>query len=775
MYSNIQVKTSTNAKMIPDANFIKLVDSSLYTTTGKAILNNEKLSAKMKGIKRWMALSRYNTYWMKPSFGKKLSDVPEETQFLLVETANDEQIAIIPLSTDEFTFTMRGGDAADEIIFTQKYFKPVNCTKTTDVKVALFAYDDYDLLMMHDEIAKLVSEVNNYSMQPRNEKKAPDFVNKFGWCTWDAYYKDINESLIMRGVMEMIDDKVKPDYIIIDDGWLDVKGDYLNSFKPDNKKFDSGFGNIRKMLGIERIVLAVWHNLNGYWGGINPDSELASQYKLIKTENLIRPWEGEKDKKIPLYLIDPLDISRFYLDWYRNLKKMGVDMVKVDGQSGLELFTDGIYNRNLTMRSYQEAMQAAGGLFFHNNIISCMSHGNDVFSNIQTSNVVRNSDDYFPCKPAAVQQNHIFVNAMNAVYTSLFAIPDWDMFKSGSPEGDFHAAARALSGGPIYICDKPGEYDVNIIKRLRLADGTLLKPKDIALPMSNRIFIDCLHEESLLVMVNFTDNGTILGLFNVNVNGKTITESIDVSEYLPEEMEDNAVYMKAIKGTVGLIPENGVMKFKLKPMTYELLHFAEIKNGVAPLGLVDKYIGSAAICNYMRQSGTAILDIKIGGKFIIYSEKKPDYIMNGLQQIEFKYDVKHKIITINTDDFLGTDDFFDEFNFDVDDDDDDFEMDELTANRCMIQIVYKDEIKDSLLSLRGVSEFEDPDIFDIDDDFLDDEDILPQGRSLTETGFETEEDMLKMIKEVMERMEEGEPDNQPLRLLPQKKGHKRKQ
>ncbi|MEI6520620.1 MAG: hypothetical protein WCO98_11380, partial [bacterium] len=89
-----------------------------------------------------------------------------------------------------------------------------------------------------------------------------------------------------------------------------------------------------------------------------------------------------------------------------------------------------------------------------------------------------------------------------------------------------------------------------------------------------------------------------------------------------------------------------------------------------------------------------------------------------------------------------------------------------------LSLLYQDEIVEKLNDLRINN---DDTLFDFDEDFLDDEDILPHGKSLTETGFESEEDMLKMIKEVMERMEEGETDNQPLRLLPQKKGNKRKQ
>jgi|GEM_PF-1063816 len=735
--------------------------SLTYSTTGKEVINNAPLTAKITNAIRWVAISRFNIYWMKPSFGTKLSDVPKETQLLIIETSKQgEQIAVVPLSYDEYTFTLQGGDTENEICFTQSRYIPVNCTENTTITPAVFIDGGFDIITYLNKLGNLICSKTNDSFRPRIEKTTPEFVKKLGWCTWDAYYKEVDQKKILTGVALMEKKEIRPGYIIIDDGWLDVDSDYLNSFSPNTDKFDKDFKPLITFLHNEGIDIGVWHALNGYWGGLKPDGKLADNYSLIKTKNLIRPWEGDKDKAIPLQFIFPNDISRFYLDWYRHLKSLGVFMVKVDGQSAIEMYAEGICNRTMAMRRYQEAMQAAAGLFFNNNVIHCMSHGNDVMANMLTTNVIRNSDDYFPGKPADVQQSHVFANAMNAVFTSMFAIPDWDMFKSGMPEGDFHAAARAISGGPVYICDKPEEINAKIVKRLIADDGEILSPDDVALPLSDRIFIDCMHEEKLLVIKNKTKYGVVFGIFNVNVNDVPISEIINISDYLPVDMRDEIIYMKYGKNSVDRLPESGEMVFSLKPMAYELIYFTAPDNGVAPMGLKGKYIGSAAILNYEREEGAAMMDIRTGGDFVIYSENEPNMMTINYNPIDFKYDIRHKTVTISAKTLT-------DFQFDWSINRDDFVPDTL-----FLSLLYQDEIVEKLNDLRINN---DDTLFDFDEDFLDDEDILPHGKSLTETGFESEEDMLKMIKEVMERMEEGETDNQPLRLLPQKKGNKRKQ
>ncbi|KAK7839012.1 galactinol--sucrose galactosyltransferase [Quercus suber] len=54
-----------------------------------------------------------------------------------------------------------------------------------------------------------------------------------------------------------------------------------------------------------------------------------------------------------------------------------------------------------------------------------------------------------------------------------FIHPDWDMFQSTHPYAEFHAASRAISGGPIYVSDSVGKHNFKLLKSLVLPDGSI--------------------------------------------------------------------------------------------------------------------------------------------------------------------------------------------------------------------------------------------------------------------------------------------------------------
>ena len=67
-----------------------------------------------------------------------------------------------------------------------------------------------------------------------------------------------------------------------------------------------------------------------------------------------------------------------------------------------------------------------------------------------------------------------------------FIQPDWDMFQSGHRMGALHAAGRAVSGGPVYVSDKPANmilscyaswfYRMVVVPRAGSGSPHLLQP-----------------------------------------------------------------------------------------------------------------------------------------------------------------------------------------------------------------------------------------------------------------------------------------------------------
>lgn len=49
--------------------------------------------------------------------------------------------------------------------------------------------------------------------------------------------------------------------------------------------------------------------------------------------------------------------------------------------------------------------------------------------------------------------------------------PDYDMFQSYHPHAAYHAIARAISGGPVYLTYEPGKQNFKVLWPLIYSDG----------------------------------------------------------------------------------------------------------------------------------------------------------------------------------------------------------------------------------------------------------------------------------------------------------------
>lgn len=91
--------------------------------------------------------------------------------------------------------------------------------------------------------------------------------------------------------------------------------------------------------------------------------------------------------------------------------------------------------------------------------------------------------------------------AYNSLWMGNFIHPDWDMFQSTHPCAEFHAASRAISGGPIYISDSVGQHNFELLKTLVLPDGSILRCQHYALPTRDSLFEDPLHNGKTMLKI----------------------------------------------------------------------------------------------------------------------------------------------------------------------------------------------------------------------------------------------------------------------------------
>jgi raffinose synthase len=597
----------------------------------------------LHGVKRWTAIGTFaDPYWNRVKQGTSLEAIPADTHFLIWEREAGDFGILLPLLSGDHVNSLQGEKGGVRLVAASGH-------KNSPGKRQALAYaatgpDVYGLV--DQSLKAIAAQVKSFRL--RAQKKVPAFVDYLGWCSWDAFYSEVDEAKFLSAIRSFQRGGVKPGFVILDDGWLQNRGDLLCGFDMNGKKFPNGLcslvSKVKEQYGIK--FFGIWHAFTGYWGGVDPGSRLGKKYDVLKSNGTIRPW-APVTKKDRLYLINPSQAERFFAEFHQKLKMSGVDLIKVDGQSALTEFTRPHYGRVSAMCSYQRALQSSAVRHFDGGLIHCMSNGLDVAYHLKQTLVWRNSDDFFPKKSSSAQQTHVHTNALNNLWTGTFALPDWDMFQSHHRWADFHAAARALSGGPIYVCDKPGRQNFQILHRLASVGGRVWRCDRPALPAPESIFADCRKEPVLLKIHNRSANIGLIGFFHCSELKKKLQGSYSPTD-IPDLKGARFITRRYSDGAVTEMGANECAEVNLRRMGFEIITVSPVLGGwFAPLGRLDRYAGVTSLDAMSELSpGVFTIHLRESGSYLFWCSRDAVVHADKRGIASFKYLRKTRLLTV---------------------------------------------------------------------------------------------------------------------------------
>ncbi|HEX8686246.1 MAG TPA: Sip1-related alpha-galactosidase [Pyrinomonadaceae bacterium] len=587
---------------------------------------------------RGTAQKRLKLYWTAPVFVSDYRLLPPANQLLLwQQTGREGYHLLVPLA---------GGGMVGEVGVGEINYRPEFrvAASSYDPKLAprrvpLFAYSSAgDPYRLTRETYRAAFAATAQRGRLRWEKGYPEIFRGLGWCSWNAYGHGVSEEKILASVRSFRDKGVRLGFVLVDDGWLSVKNDRLTGFGADASKFPGGLGGLSRALRADYAVphVGVWHTFQGYWSGVDRDSAIGRAHPLLR---------GQDEKSLP----DPREGrgESFYAEWYRNLKDWGYDFVKVDGQANNVRFTDGLMPLFDSGGGSQRNLEGAAVKFFSDapgaaapagapglGVINCMEMTLENVYNWRDSNVARNSDDYQP----DVEQNyadHVYQNAYNAFWLANFAYPDWDMFQSHDPRAEFHAAARAASGGPVYVTDEPGKERAEVLRPLAFDDGRLLMTDEPGQVTRDTLLRDAaLEPVPLKVFGRVTRPGLAAGVvaaFNVNKSAASVTGELRATdvEGLPAAASGGArvaVYRRSDGRAFVLGGGARSLPLELDGGAFDFFTLAPVEGGCAVFGLLDKYVGPAAVVSLGRGDGSLEVRLREGGDFGAWLERAPSRV-----------------------------------------------------------------------------------------------------------------------------------------------------
>nr|KYP70243.1 Stachyose synthase [Cajanus cajan] len=575
----------------------------------------------------------------------------------------------------------------------------------------LYMHVHHDPFTLIEEAVRVVkAHLGTFTLM--EDKTPPGIVDKFGWCTWDAFYLKVDPSGVREGVKGLVEGGCPPGLVIIDDGWQTFCGDdetvtdggSLECSVPgeqmvkrlvrfeDNSKFkeyrgcdgSNGMGAFVRDLkgefsGLDYVY--VWHAFSGYWGGLRPNVPGMPEATVVATklspgaEMTMTDLAVVKIMEIGVGLVPP---HQLYQGLHSHLESLGVDGVKIDVTQILEMVSEDYGGRVEMAKAYYKALTASVKKHFKGNgVISSMQQCNDfMFLGTETISLGRVGDDFWCTDPAGdpngaywLQGCHMVHCAYNSLWMGNFIHPDWDMFQSDHACAEFHAASRAISGGPIYVSDSVGKHNFKLLKKLVLPDASILRCQHYALPTRDCLFLDPLHDgKTMLKIWNLNKCSGVLGLFNCQGGGwcPVARRNKSASEFShsvtcfasPQDIEwskgkhpicikgvdEFAVYMLK-DDTLKLLKYTESVQVSLEPFSFELLTVSPVmvlpRKSIqfAPIGLVSMLNSGGSILSieYDTHENLARIEVRGHGEMRVYASEKPECCKIDGEHVEFDY------------------------------------------------------------------------------------------------------------------------------------------
>ncbi|SMR52562.1 unnamed protein product [Zymoseptoria tritici ST99CH_1A5] len=601
---------------------------------------------------RWFSLVRLWSPWLAPRQGKGKLSLDKDAVLLSFLRSDGLHVVVLGISGVDDTMTTFFNDSHGNVVIKGRN----DSTETGTSRVLVAVADSFEVanaaVFYHarkvvgsystsesdKEISTMVDDVKPEWLQ--------EWYDGLTYCTWNGLGQNLTEKKILDALEDLSSNNINITNLIIDDNWQSLSS-ADSQFQRGWSDFDAnkeGFPRGLKATTTEirskhKTIrhIGVWHALLGYWGGIDPSGWIAKNYKTAVVEKEKGVAEGS------FTVVAASDAARMYDDFYAFLSSAGVDAVKTDAQFFLDML-EHAPDRRAMMKEYQSAWTTAHLRHLSSRAISCMSQIPQIIFHSQLPKnkprlLVRNSDDFFPEVPAS-HPWHIFCNAHNALLAQhLNVLPDWDMFQTSHPWAGFHAAARCVSGGPIYFTDTPGEHDLDLLQQISATTTrgktVILRPHIVGKATTAYNAYSAQNLLKISTYVGFARTGTgILGVFNLSEQ-ETLSEFIPLDQFPGTEEGEyvlasyrsgkfsSPVARKSLEAEKnGEKKRDPLMAIDLPPASWDILTASPVKTFTLPhrdktplsvslLGLRGKMTGIAAVsgCDMYVEDGSGRLRI----------------------------------------------------------------------------------------------------------------------------------------------------------------------
>lgn len=570
----------------------------------------------------FVAIYSYCQWWMRPEFGNDFSKIPHNTAALILDNLDGTFTYIMCGVGSEYKTYITGTEDGFKLCLFAQY--PLD---SIDMQLAFITATGSNVSELATKGAAEMCKFMGNGLKVREERRMPDLFEYIGWCSWDAFHIFVNHDGLVEKAREFASKGVPIGYAIIDDMWANVPklkpipedmslhdmvqimhASPMKAFDGDPDKFPKGMAAAVadiKAAGIPNVGL--WFPTTGYWFG------------LIEGEEAYSMQSGNTVKNVSGRIIaspEPEAARRFFDVFCKKALEFGCSFVKIDNQ-GYHVQYRELAPIGKSAAAIQKGIDSAAFDNFGGTLINCMGMPTECMYNRPDSAVARCSNDFSPENRTWFAKN-IVECSYNGLLQGKFYINDWDMFWTDDAQAEKNAICHAISGGPVYISDKIGRTNPEVLSPLIFDDGRILRLSESAIPTEDSIIGDPRENRKIFKLRNSFDGGATVAVFNIFNENTSVKGTVSASD-AGLCADKSYAYYEYFTGDFGYVNGDELLDVELSDND-EMRYYTFIeKNNKQPLfiGRIDKYNPRIAVISQNEN------EVKLyeGGDFAFFSDE----------------------------------------------------------------------------------------------------------------------------------------------------------
>jgi len=303
-------------------------------------------------------------------------------------------------------------------------------------------------------------------------------------------------------------------------------------------------------------------------------------------------------------------------------------LLKVDHQSGNLGFYAGRTD-NAVRATTQNHKALEGSAERHGlGLINCMAHGSVALWNTRHSVVTRCSEDYM-----AGDERRAKLHLHNSFTNMLLLAPtvwgDHDMFHSADGgRGGMLARSKAMSGGPVYLSDRPEAIRPELIEPLCDSDGKVYRPLAPAMPLPDSAFVDpYLDGVAFRAAAPLSEDAAVVCLYNLThptrpvigeVRSRDLADAWRMAGLTCDQHEGVVLYDRQTREAVHLPNSAAAWSRRIANFADRFVLLCAVRHGWALIGRADKYLSPSGVEIIERSSRSIVIRVSEPGEIAVW-------------------------------------------------------------------------------------------------------------------------------------------------------------